>query len=247
MSDEVAVIQEHSMPVITPQENQYTAMLTLAIEKDLDIEKLERFVALQQEWEAEQARKQYLLAHSRFQSDIPVIYKRARADFGTKADGTVMAAYDYAKLEDIAEGIKPHLVTNGLSYSWECSIEGGIISVTCTMSHCDGSSKSSTMISTPDTSGGKGALHSLASARSYLKRYTLLDVSGVTVAGEDDDAQTAEQPAEPVAYPGELFAKNLPKWESAIKSDRINKSQVIGKASEKGTLSQSQINEINSI
>ena len=187
------VTVENQLPTITPQESQYTGMLTLAIEKDLDIEKLERFMALQQSWEDEQARKHYLLAHSRFQSEVPVIHKKGHADFG---DGK--ASYDYAKLEDIAEGIKPFLARNGLSYNWDCVIEGGLVRVTCTMSHIDGSSKTSTMVSTPDQSGGKAAIHQLASARSYLKRYTLLDVAGVTVAGEDDDAQAEAQLADSV-------------------------------------------------
>ena len=201
-------IQERKepMPVIMPQENHYTGMLTLAIEKDLSIEKLERFVALQEKWDAEQARKQLLLAHSKFQSMVPVIKKQARADFGVKEDGTQMATYDYAKLEHITEAIKPYLAPHGLSYSWDCVIENQLIKVTCTMSHIDGASKSSTMLSTPDASGGKPALHQLASARSYLKRYTLLDVTGTTVSGEDDDAKGEIQRVEQAEVDSQVFS-----------------------------------------
>lgn len=178
------VLANDQLPAIAQVDNQYAGMIMLALEKDVEIEKLERLFVLQEKFEKEQARKLYLQAMSRFQSDIPIVTKDGHADFG---EGK--ASFDYAKLEDILAAVQPHLAPNGLSYEWQGSVANAIITMTCTMSHIDGGSKFSSMESTLITGPGMSGIHSTATTRSYLKRYTFLDVSGVICVGEDNDAQ----------------------------------------------------------
>jgi len=125
------------------------------------------------------------------------------------------------------------------------------------MSHIGGHSKSSTMTSTPDQSGNKVGVHQIASARSYLKRYTLLDVAGVTVGGEDDDAQEyiennsfIEQgkPQEIAYYPDERFNEKLPQFTAKLESGAWRTQDAIDFMEERDiTLSPAQIERLTAI
>jgi hypothetical protein len=46
--------------------------------------------------------------------------------------------------------------------------------------------------SAPDESGGKNSIQAIASAVSYLERYTLLAATGLAVKGMDNDGRTNE-------------------------------------------------------
>ena len=131
--------EEAMLPVI---QDPYINLITIAVEKDYEITKLERLLALQTQWEDRQARKEYLAALSRFQTSVPVIAKNGFADFGPGK-----ASYSYGKLEDVVDGIKLHLSENGLSYSWRTAVENGVITVTCILAHSGGHAESTTFSS----------------------------------------------------------------------------------------------------
>lgn len=52
------------------------------------------------------------------------------------------------------------------------------------------------MSAPPDASGKKNAIQQIASATSYLQRYTLKAITGVAEKVQDDDAATASHPAD---------------------------------------------------
>lgn len=170
---------------------KYLNLLTVAIDKNLDIDKLEKLMALQREWEANNARKEFFEALSRFQSEIPEIGDRGLARFPHK-NGAGETTYRFAKLEDIARAIQQPLYNNGLSYRFEQTQSGDsfdkqLITVTCVIAHKGGHTERHVMSSYPDTSGMKNAIQSIASTVSYLRRYTLTGGLGITTGGEDDD------------------------------------------------------------
>lgn len=174
-----------SRAISAPVDEQLPGLIALAIEKDLDVEKLERLIALQErvlERNAEMAMAQALAA---FQADCPPIPRIRTAD--VRKNGVKQYDYKFAPLEEVARVIRPHLTANGLSYTHDAEISGSQVKVVCTLQHVEGAKRKASFEGPIDASGGKNPLQAVASARSYGRRYSLLDVLGLTTGDEDDD------------------------------------------------------------
>lgn len=152
-------------------------LMQIAVEKDADVDKLEKLMQLQERWNAGQAKTGFYEAFTKFQSELPVIEKRKTAH-NTK----------YAPLSDIVEQIKPMLLANGLSFRFEQNHSDGI-EVTCVVTHSLGHSERTTMKASADTSGSKNSVQAIASTVTYLSRYTLTSALGISTADEDMDGR----------------------------------------------------------
>lgn len=164
------------------------ALIALAIQNNLDIDKLERLMELQERWQKELARRAYLAALAQFQSTIPRLPKNKKVVFETDRGKT---EYFYAPLSDIDEIIRPFMRDYGLSKRWNIQeTPEGEISVTCIVSHVGGHSEAGTpMIAPPDDSGRKNKIQQRASTVQYLQRYTLIGALGLTTADSDIDGR----------------------------------------------------------
>lgn len=165
-------------------------LLELAINKDLDIEKLGKLMELQKQWQADEARKAFFAAFTDFQSECPDIRKTKAVGFESKNAGSV--SYSFAPLADIARQIAKPMKAHNLSYRWEIQDDNTNIRVTCIVSHIDGHSEKTTMSSTADTSGSKNPIQARGSAIEYLKRYTLTGALGISTADSDIDGRMGE-------------------------------------------------------
>lgn len=166
-----------------------TDLISQAINKDLDIEKLERLLAMKERWDKEQARKAFLNSLSEFQNDCPDLRKTKRVFFETQKGST---EYYYAPLSDIDRQIKKLMKDNGLSKRWEIKDGGEKIRVICIIAHADGHTEQTEMEATADTSGSKNAIQARGSAIEYMKRYTLIGALGITTADSDIDGRMPE-------------------------------------------------------
>lgn len=160
-------------------------LLTLAVDKDLDIEKLGKLMELQKIWQADQARKAFFSALSKFQSEVPEIRKSKSVAFNE-------VKYNYAPLADVVRQIKDSCRDCGLSYRWEISDTKEEIKVTCLVTHLDGHTEQTTMTATPDDSGKKNKIQQRGSSIEYLKRYTLIGALGLSTTDSDVDGVTPE-------------------------------------------------------
>jgi hypothetical protein len=176
MSTELAHVE--TLPV---KSDPYRLM-TIAVERGADVAQLSALMDLQQRYDAEQARKAFYAAKGRFQSMAPVIRKDQKVKFG-------QTEYSHASLSGIAEQIKAPLAECKLSYRWDIQDSKDEIRVTCILSHEDGHSEINSMYAEPDDSGAKNAIQQRGSAVTYLQRYTLIGVLGLTSANEDDDGK----------------------------------------------------------
>lgn len=167
-----------------------SALLQLAVQQNLDIDKLEKLMQLQERWQAQQARKEFLNAISQFQANCPPIEKTKRVAFGN-------TKYSYAPLGEIAATIKKSMSSNGLSHRWEIGEDAENIVVTCIISHITGHAEKTTMKAGKDVSGGKNAIQSSGSTVSYLQRYSLIGALGISTADEDTDGRKDDTPAQP--------------------------------------------------
>jgi hypothetical protein len=124
-----------------------------------------------------------------FKAEPLVIEKRKQVEFTTRDGETT--SYAHAELSNVTEVVCPAMSRHELSHRWDVRQEAGRVSVTCIVTHADGHSESVTMDAAPDASGKKNAIQQIASAVTYLQRYTLMAICGVAARGVDDDGQGA--------------------------------------------------------
>ena len=183
MSNEIVVSEQQ--PAQVPVVQQPMRLIEMALANGADIEKLERLMVMQAQWDARNAKREFLNAMARFQSKCPDIRKSKQGH-----------NYKYAPLADIISQVRELIAECGLSYRFEQNHEKGI-QVTCIVSHESGHSESNTMIAMPDTSGSKNAIQAIGSAVQYLMRYTFVGAFGISTADEDMDGRIPEKPQAP--------------------------------------------------
>ena len=250
MSNSELVTKDETIHPIAAQPSHYLPLIEMCIEKGAELVQIEKLMDLQERHEANEAKKQFNFAMSIFQSSLPVIEKNGLVNY-TSSKGTTN--YDYAKLEDISHAIKPALKASGLSYRWIQEQSEGKIKVTCIVTHVNGHIESSSLVGFPDTSGGKDPMKAMASAISYLRRYTLTGLLGIVVGGEDDEGGEGgfgEAPAKASSefYSDDKFKNMFPKWEKLILDGKKNADQVIKSVNDKGILfSEEQLTTINNV
>jgi hypothetical protein len=162
-------------------------LLEMAVNANLDVEKLEKLMSLQKEWQADLARKAFFEALNDFQANVPEIRKVKTVSFGNNK-----TEYKYAPLADIVRQIKDTCRECGLSYRWEIQDTKEEIKVTCLVTHTAGHTERTTMTVNPDASGSKNAIQARGSAIEYAKRYTLIGSLGLSTADTDVDGAMVE-------------------------------------------------------
>lgn len=167
------------------------SLIQVAIESNADIEKLERLMQLQQQWDSQQGRKHFYEALAAFQRECPDILKTKKAHNSF-----------YAPLGDIMNQIRGLLADCGLSIRFEQDHSNGV-TVTCVVTHKDGHAERTTMSAPADSSGSKNEIQAIASAVTYLQRYTLIGALGITTADADMDGRLPQ---------GELISEQDYAW-----------------------------------
>lgn len=176
--------KQELLPTTTPDQ-----LLTLAVDKNLDIDKLEKLLAMKERWDAQQAEKAFTQALTDFQEQCPDLRKTKKVSFDTK-NGTT--EYNYAPLGDIDRQIKKLMKDHGLSKTWKFTDANGKIKVACTIQHVEGHKETTEMEADADTTGSKNPIQAKGSTIEYLKRYTLIGALGLTTADQDIDGRLPE-------------------------------------------------------
>ena len=145
----------------------------------LDVDKLERVLAMQKEIMKESRKSAFFDAISSFQEECPTIIKNKKGHNS-----------NYASFDQMAEIIKPYLAKNGLNFRFRSRYEDDQLIMITIISHREGySEESETRFKDRELSGGKNDFHAAGSALSYARRYGLQNALGLSVSGEDDDAK----------------------------------------------------------
>lgn len=160
-------------------------LLAMAVNQDLDVDKLEKLLAMKERWDKEQAKKDFVSALSRFQEECPEL--RRNKDVKFKNDGPVI--YSYAPLADIDRQIKPLLKKHGFTKRWRIFDVAGKTKVVCILTHCNGHTEETEMEGDSDMSGQKSALQGKGATITFMQRYTLIGALGLTTADADIDAR----------------------------------------------------------
>jgi hypothetical protein len=195
---ELAPLTEHPAKPLAVQQagslavNSPAAMMLQAMAQGASLEQVEKMMDLQDRWERREAEKAFNEALAGFKAEAVEVLKRKSVEFTTRDGDTT--SYKHAELSDVVDAVGPALSKHGFSYRWDVTQAKGEISVTCILKHTKGHSETVTMSAPPDASGKKNAIQQIASATSYLQRYTLKAITGVAEKGQDDDGNGSVPP-----------------------------------------------------
>lgn len=164
-------------------------LLSLAIKQGSPVEVISELLKREQEIKREMQRSTFIKAKVRLQSNMPLIKKNIEVVTIDK-DGK-MTGYNYAPDEEIKKVIQPYLKKYGFTYRYEFTGDEQTITCTCFLAHIDGYEEKSSMTSNRDNSEDMNNIQSIGSTRTYLQRYTLSSVLGLSF-DQDNDGRTAK-------------------------------------------------------
>lgn len=176
------VVEENRAVAIAAQAGPMGSALQ-ALQAGATVEQLQGLLALQKDWEANEARKAYVAAMAEFKKNPPEIFKRKEVAFGD-------TRYSHATIGDVTSLTVAGLAAHGFSHRWDTKQADGRIEVSCILTHNLGHSESTTLEASPDSSGKKNAIQQVASTVTYLQRYTLLAACGLATKDMEDDDGT---------------------------------------------------------
>ena len=171
------------------------AMAALAVQQGLPVETIERMWALQVAYEVREAEKAYNVAFAAFRADNLIIPKTLRVDRG-KAGSFTQAEYD-----QVCSRLSPALAKHGFGFShdqkfgsrkWTTDgVENDIawVWVTCWLKHSAGHAESVQLEGPPGDLSANTPVQNMQTTASYLKRQSLLAITGTATGGEDDESK----------------------------------------------------------
>lgn len=171
----------------------------LARDPNVDVEKLERIIQLQERIMRHNAKAAFDAAFSKMQPQIPIIDEHGRIEVRGQLRST------YAPLEDIHEVIKPITAQFGFSIrhrtEWPAD-KPGTIRIIGILSHEQGHSEETTFEAPMDRSDFRTDIQSMGSTVSYGRRYTTLDLLNIATRKVDNDGnkKKEDEPSAPDGY-----------------------------------------------
>ncbi len=180
MSDIVEMETPATVPALS--ENSPASMMLAALKQGASLEQFEKMMDLQERWQANEAKKSYDAAFALFKAEAVKIFK------GRNVTDGPLKGKSYAELHDVVNAVTPALSKHGLSSSWKLTKdEKDWMEVTCYLRHVGGHEESVSMGGPPDAGGAKNAIQARASTKTYLERYTLKAITGLSEQADDTD------------------------------------------------------------
>lgn len=195
-----------------PAADSPMGMMLAALQHGATLEQVEKMMDLQQRYDDAQAKKAYDKAFAAFKAEAVQIMK------GKKVTDGPLKGKSYAELHDVVDAATPALSKHGLSSSWKLTKdEPTLIEVTCYLRHVEGHQESVSMSGPPDVGGAKNAIQARASTVTYLERYTLKAITGLSETNDDTDGnavkasgqEQSETPAKDSAKNGDAPSQRL--------------------------------------
>jgi hypothetical protein len=211
------------------------AIMQFASNPNMDLDKFDRLIALQERAEDRQiAKRERADAHEaelafnaafvRLTGKLPRIKRDGSLEYPVdknRPDGPKRTVAKYARWEDIDGGIRPVLTEEGFALSFKITTraEGGL-NVSTVLRHIAGYKEIGDPFPSPlDTSGGKNNAQAYGSALSYGKKYAAFATLNIITEGEDTDgrAPVEAKPAEAERVNGLLTKKEIDELAGLLK------------------------------
>ena len=188
--DKLATVQPTAMQ---SAEHQQAGLLTViaraAQDPTVDVDKLERLLAIQERMMVDARRTAFMSALAELQAELPQIAKTGRI----VVKGTERSRY--AKLEDIDQVIRPFLKAHGFAFSFDAdSKDGRLYTFTAKLTHREGHFETKTLMLPIDKSDYRSDVQSIGSSESYAKRRLIKMHLNIIERDEDDDGNGGRHP-----------------------------------------------------
>lgn len=194
---DLGVARREEQPLTVPGDAALTPTTMMQViaqaakDPNVDMDKMERLLAMHERMEAREAEKSFNAAFTKLQSELPVIV----------AESVIPNRGKYQRLEDIMEkdGIRALLHSNGFSVSFTQELKENRVFVTCHLAHIHGHSRDyvyGVRVS------GKSDTETQADckASTTAKRNALVQALGLTirqdVLNEENDAANEGDPTD---------------------------------------------------
>lgn len=221
----VAAVPQPQPAQATPAQQQQTPATWVdnALRMGVPPDQLRMLMDLWKEWKNEQRREAFAAAVAAFHATNPVVVKDKRNDqYGSY----------YTTLGNLVQSVSQELGRQGLSVSWDPdnTAEEGWVTITCTLQHAAGYSKTTSVRLPNDESGKKNPLQEIKSAITYGRALTFENVLGLAAVAEanlDDDGNAAGVPR------GEGGGRQRPAGGQRQASDNASKEALLDAGREK--------------
>jgi len=157
-------------------------LISQAIKEKLPVETMEKFLLMRREVMAEQAKKAFDEAMSKFQGECPTIKKEKVVN-----DKNGKERYRYAALDSIISQIKSILSENGLSYSIRTENLENMLNVVCVAKHILGHSESSAFSVPIGKEEYMSDVQKYGARLTFAKRYAFCNAFGIMTGDDDTD------------------------------------------------------------
>lgn len=169
-----------------------SAIMQLAANPAVDVEKFERLLAMQERMEAKQAEREFNTALHLAQQEMPRVQKNGTIRL--VKDGVDKGSIPFAKWEDVDAALRPIMTKHGFSLSFDTTQrEGGGAVITGMLRHVAGHQKASSIGLALDTGAGRNNNQAMGSTISYGKRYIAEMLFNIVREGTDDDGKLGGQ------------------------------------------------------
>lgn len=176
--------QEYEAPQPVKTGDAFMDIISQAVTQGADVATIERLYSLKAKMRADDAEVAFEAALAEMQPDLPSIARKGKSNNG-----------NYATWEDIQGKVMPIVNKHGFTLKFKTNTANGDVAVTAILGHKLGHKEETTFTLKPDGSGNKQAVHAIASATSYAKRYSASALLNIRTIGEDDDGNKAAAPA----------------------------------------------------
>ena len=196
MNEKTEIAEVEKAEIIPLASNQAISPIQAAMQSGASPAELLQFMELQERFDANEAKKAFVLQMSKFRAVCPTIEKTESGHNCT-----------YASIAGTLRQIKGLLADHGFSHSWRTTQDDAKnITVTCIVTHSQGHSEETSITAPPDTAGSIKGIQGIGSTITYLERYTLTALLGLASGDKDDDGQAAIAPRITEEQELELYA-----------------------------------------
>lgn len=186
MNDLVPENSENALVVQEP-DSLLPAIIQMAKDPTLDVDKLRALLEFQTQLETRQAEIEYTRAVARVSAKLPQVPKNGRVSLG---EGK--GSYPFAKWEDMDRIIRPLLAEEGLFFQFTSKeASNNHYTVDGKLRHRDGHYETATVTLPPNTGPGRNDLQAMGGTLSYGKRYCAEMLLNIVREGDDTDANAA--------------------------------------------------------
>lgn len=192
---ELVEIDAHPTALSTIPENSPASMMLAAMARGASLEQVEKMMDLQERWEKREAEKAFRDSFATFRGMNVIIPKTKYVDRGRAG------SFHQAEYDEVCRRLSPALSSHGFSFrhdqkfgsrKWTTDgAENDIawVFVTCFLEHKAGHAESLTLEGPPGDLSANTATQNMQATASYLKRQSLLSITGTATGAEDDESR----------------------------------------------------------